>query len=282
MICHQKLVRDKEAETATDGELFGAWWESLDKSREKAVVREIKFEVAKAVIARYEWLGTMPSGMICAYGLYLDGGLCAVECFTDSKAGSMYSLKTRPAICLARGACVHWAPPWAASYLIRESLRRLDGEKYHFALAYSDTDAGEIGTVYQAVGWFCLGRVVNEFWRSPDGRRLDRNHHRDRAKLRTEDGTMRVVGNDHEIEREKMLAAGWQYMTGGVRYQYAFPLGRGRAYRERREFLKCLSVAYPKRAGGFNKGNAAESTVESEGRFLDGAPKSNGGDDDER
>lgn len=262
VICHQKRVRDREAENALDEELFGAWWESLDKTREKALVKEISYEAAKAVILKYEWLGTMPSGMKFAYGLYLDGGLCAVECFTDSKAGSMYSLENRPAICLARGACVHWAPPWAASYLIRESLKRLNPDTYHFALAYSDTDAGEIGTVYQASGWFCTGTTVNEYWESPKGERRDPRHHRDRAKLRTEDGTMRVFGNDHNIERQKLLDAGWQFKSGGTRYRYAYPLGTGRIYRERREFLKKMSIPYPKRAGGFNKGNAAESTVE--------------------
>jgi len=243
---HQRLIREKRERENLDADLFGRWWEDLDISRENADVREVDYKTAESVILDYEWLGTMPSGMKIAIGLYFDGAIAAVECFTDSKAGSMYSFNNEPAICLARGACVHWAPKWAASYLIPRAVKMIDAEAYHYVIAYSDTDAGEIGTVYQACNWICTGAVKNVFWGSPDGRRYDQRHHRDLAKERV-DGKMKVVDQKHLQVKEQLLADGWQYKEGGTRFRYVFALGTGREAKARRKRLAKFARPYPKR-----------------------------------
>jgi hypothetical protein len=55
-------------------------------------------------------------------------------------------------ITLARGACVPWAHPHAASKLIRRSMDLLP-ERYKIVTASVDRLAGEIGTIYQACGF---------------------------------------------------------------------------------------------------------------------------------
>jgi hypothetical protein len=63
--------------------------------------------------------------------------------------------------CLARGACVHWAHEHAASFLIAKACR-LAYQDHGWATfyAYSDQQAGEVGTVYQARNWLYLGQGV--------------------------------------------------------------------------------------------------------------------------
>jgi hypothetical protein len=64
-------------------------------------------------------------------------------------------------VCLARGACVHWGHPHAASFLISRACK-LAHEQFGWRIfyAYADPMAGEIGTVYQACNWLYLGRGV--------------------------------------------------------------------------------------------------------------------------
>lgn len=249
---HQREIREKRESQNLDADLFGNWWEDVDISRENAEFREVDYRTAKRVILDYEWLGTMPSGMKFAYGLYFDGCIAAVECFTDSKAGSMYTFKGYPAICLARGACVHWAPKWSASCLISESMKAIDGDIYYFCIAYSDTDAGEIGTVYQASNWTCTGEVVNEYWQAPDGRRFDRAHHRDRAKRKV-NGKYQVLNDDHKREYDVMIKDGWKYITGGKRYQYVYPLGNKKQRKERKRILSEYAKKYPHRGERYER-----------------------------
>jgi len=139
---------------------------------DQAIVEEITFGQAKSIILKYEWLGNMGTTEK-AYGLFLKGELAGVCCFGKT-AGS----NTGKSVCgaewakhvvtLCRGACAHWAHPHAASFLINaackmmsRNYRKVDGRDTplaHIFIAYSDIDAGEIGTVYQASNWFYCGK----------------------------------------------------------------------------------------------------------------------------
>jgi hypothetical protein len=61
-------------------------------------------------------------------------------------------------ISLARGACVHWAHPHTPSFLIARACK-LAAKEFGWKVfcAYADPRAGEIGAVYQAASWLCLG-----------------------------------------------------------------------------------------------------------------------------
>jgi hypothetical protein len=57
-----------------------------------------------------------------------------------------------------RGACVHWAHPHAASFLISRACAAAYRDfGWTVFFAYSDRMAGEIGTVYQACNWRYVG-----------------------------------------------------------------------------------------------------------------------------
>ena len=116
---------------------------------EGCTVEQIPFAEAKAIITRYEWLGSMPTGTRACYGLRTPSGeLAGVAVFAAGPAPESGDLCGREhrdlAICLARGACVHWAQPNAASFLISRACKlaaKQFGWKIFFA--YADWQAGE-------------------------------------------------------------------------------------------------------------------------------------------
>jgi hypothetical protein len=119
---------------------------------------------AKAIILRYEWLGTMPVIVGAAYGLRTPSGeLAGAVVFGDAPGTASDDLCGSEwrgrAMALQRGACVHWAHPHAASFLISRACRQAY-EDFGWVVfyAYSDRLAGEIGVVYQACNWRYLGR----------------------------------------------------------------------------------------------------------------------------
>jgi hypothetical protein len=165
MKCHQRLVR----ESHEDGH-------PVPKDFSTASVREIPHSVAKEFILKYEWLGNTGT-TVRAFGLFFGEELAAVECFGHPGSTAIWNIcgeeNADMVYWLARGACAHWAPPRSASsYLINRACEMMgapwktrDGKdmpaKFVF-LATADSDAGEIGTVYQASNWIYLGKTTSD------------------------------------------------------------------------------------------------------------------------
>jgi len=152
---HQRKIRESHA-TLPDPLL--AEKQALSSSLSNATVREVDYHTAKGLIEQYEWLGNMGTTDM-GFGLYFGEHLAGVVCFgrtagTKSAAsvcGSEYAHMVKT---LCRGACVHWAHPHSASFLISKACRLMADKGFHIFVAYSDAEAGEIGTVYQACNWF--------------------------------------------------------------------------------------------------------------------------------
>jgi hypothetical protein len=164
MKCHQRVVR----ESHEDGH-------SVPKDFSTASVREISHSVAKEFILKYEWLGNTGT-TVRAIGLFFGEELAAVECFGHPGSTAIWNIcgeeNASMVYWLARGACAHWAHPHSSSYLINKACEMMgapwktrDGKdmpaKFVF-LATADSDAGEIGTVYQASNWVYLGKTTSD------------------------------------------------------------------------------------------------------------------------
>jgi len=129
-----------------------------------AYVRPISYQTAEKVILEYEWLGTMPAITLFCYGIYFDDFLGGVvvygtEYIENLGVWDKYGY-TGKIILLARGACLYWTPVGTASKLIMRSIRLLP-EKYEVITATVDRMAGEIGTIYQACGFYYVGCMVD-------------------------------------------------------------------------------------------------------------------------
>lgn len=179
-IAHQRRIREQESRRQPD-DLFGAYWTNINHDIGKSIVRPVSLNTARSIVERYEWLGTMPAVSLYAFGIFFDGHCGGVVVYSSEYTENLgvwdrygYSGKI---ILLARGACVHWAHPHAGSRLIRRSMDLLP-PRYRVVTATVDTEAGEIGTIYQACGFDYVGQM------SIGGQR---------ASLRTVDGT-RISG----------------------------------------------------------------------------------------
>ena len=117
---------------------------------------------AVPLILQYEWLRNIGRAKHFVGLISPARALHGVVCFGHGPAGRIRSLIGEPALCLERGACVHYAPANEASFLITHACKliyRLANTLLFFA--YGDPMAGEYGAVYQACGWVYLGQGLD-------------------------------------------------------------------------------------------------------------------------
>lgn len=224
----------------------------------QSVVKRISYDLAKTIILEYEWLGKMGQGRFC-YGIFFEEQLAGVVCFglpASLTAGNLCgeTLSKDRAICLERGACVWWAHPHSASRLINKAVDDLaKTTNYRIFYAYSDEEAGEIGTVYQACGWYYIGRMTSGGSQTklvnPDGKILDSRHVIEIAKRHGWDG----IGNRTKA-REFLLSKGWGTKKTKPKGKYCTFRGTRKEIQELKNALVFECQPYPKRTqGGITK-----------------------------
>jgi len=232
--CHQWAIREHLARTSSRVQMA-----SLDGCH----VRQIDAEHAKPIIRAYEWLGTMGRSVICTGLLSRDNEILGVACFGWPGSPESRNICGRDlahlAICLERGACVHWAPKNAASFLIARSCQLVaQDHNYRIFYAYADEDAGEIGTVYQACNWLYIGQGVG---RTPG--RL-REYFIDPAGHVVSSRSLR----HRRITKSDAIRQGWQVIYQHPKHKYIFLEGDRREQKQLREMLRYPVLPYPKRS----------------------------------
>lgn len=135
---------------------------NVDLSRSNASVKRIEVRQAETIIYEYEWLKRMPAISQYAYGLFFGEHLAGCVIFSPEYSQNMrlwekYGFNGKM-ILLSRGACVHWAPNWANSFLVSRAIRLLPKE-YEVVTATIDPAAGEFGTIYQACNFTYVGAM---------------------------------------------------------------------------------------------------------------------------
>ena len=257
---HQRLIRERHA---LEPDPLIEEKRAAAVSLKSAVVQEISKMEAKQIILEYEWLGNMGTTDF-AFGLYCGQHLAGAVCF-----GSTAGTKTAASICgrdfahlvktLNRGACVHWAHPHSASFLISHACRLMARQGFHIFVAYADPAAGEIGTIYQACGWnYCgtasgsssfvwAGKPIakDPFWGTfKDGKLHDeRNiHHAIRRGYRIE-------CTRHQ-KRLQMIKEGFLFLKSQPKHRYVAFCGDRKTVASLKAALKWGTSPYPKRAFG--------------------------------
>jgi hypothetical protein len=154
----------------------------LMSSLDGCTVEAISRAEAEEIILAYEWLGTMGPVNRAFYGLRAPGGeLLGTVVFGmpgSAESRDVCGVERRgQAICLERGACVHYSPANAASFLISRATKlAAAGHGWRIFYAYADPEAGETGTVYQACNWLYIGQgtgrgirnLVRRDWMIPE------------------------------------------------------------------------------------------------------------------
>ncbi len=204
-------------------------------------IHQLAYKDAKDFVLEYEWLGNMGTSKLC-FGLTFGEHLGAVACYGPPVAPTRYQSilggqMSSKILQLCRGATSYWAPRWAPSKLICQSLRSLHSEYGTRAvLAYADEVAGEIGVVYQACNAVYLGKT------SPGGgkRYVINGHNYDPRK---------VVSKFGSRARAHLLKIDPHFQTIPInpKHRYMFVLGNSRERREVLESIRPFIQPYPKR-----------------------------------
>lgn len=173
-VCWQKQLRDKFLPEGTPPVPH------LDVKR--ARVRPVSRNLAKQIILKYEWLGTMASTS-WHYGIFFGNYCAGVCCLAHSGlAGAFlhrqFDIQRNELGVLCRGACVHWSPKGTNSKLVSWSSKLFlkENQNIRLILAFSDSDAGEVGTIYQAANWIYIGKRGGQrpAYVSPKGKIMNR------------------------------------------------------------------------------------------------------------
>jgi hypothetical protein len=236
--CWQRHIREAYAAIENVPQL-----QTLDGT----TVERISKVQAASFIMRNEWMGSMPSFVLDCYGLKLGRKLLGVTVFAAG-SGSPESLRitNSPAktVVLARGACVHYAPKDAGSFLTRHVCRKayLD-HGWEVFIAYSDPAAGEIGTVYQAVGWYYIGQPpqgIKKAFTSPSGRTL--------SSYALQDERLLALGwNGQQSKRAFLRECGWSETEQTIKGKWLWFEGGPRRKRFLKSDCRFEFLPYPKR-----------------------------------
>lgn len=115
----------------------------------------------KNFIERHEWLGKMPHRPTHRFIATYKGLLAGVVVMaTPNSFSHLLGRESRDKEKLiSRGACISWSPKNLGSALVMFSIRwMVKNTRYRFFTAYSDTEARELGTIYQACNFIYLGQ----------------------------------------------------------------------------------------------------------------------------
>lgn len=115
----------------------------------------------KVFIERHEWLGKMPHRPTHRFIATYKGILAGVVVMATPNAFSNLMGREHRDMekLISRGACISWSPKNLASALIMYSVRWMaKNTHYRLFTAYSDIEARELGTIYQACNFIYLGQ----------------------------------------------------------------------------------------------------------------------------
>lgn len=132
-------------------------------------------KLVKAFIEKHEWLGKMsiyPTHFFVAKYKNIMAGVVVMD--MPNAFSKLLGEKTKKMERLiSRGACISWSPKNLASALIMFSIKwMVKNSRYRIFTAYSDPEAKELGTIYQACNFIYLGQnsggskqyKINEKW----------------------------------------------------------------------------------------------------------------------
>ncbi len=139
-------------------------------------------------IKRHEWLGKMPTRPTHRFIATYKGKLAgAIVMSTPNSFSNLLGPKNRDLEKLiSRGACISWSPKNLASALIMFSIRwMVKNTDFRFFTAYSDVEAKELGTIYQACNFIYLGQKSGAAYNFFDQENPERGWFSDRQFRKT-------------------------------------------------------------------------------------------------
>ena len=161
-IRQQNLINDLKQANLTEDEYKSL---RIDDFEFSYVDKEDKkqCEEIKKFIEQHEWLGKLPIWLTHRFTARLkkNGTLAGVIVMATPNAFSNIlgeENKNKEKL-ISRGACISWSPKNLASWLLMQSIKYMvKNTEFRVFSAYSDPEAKELGTIYQACNFIYLGQ----------------------------------------------------------------------------------------------------------------------------
>lgn len=168
----QNREQDLSESGLTEAEVAGLRCEDFDfeyvPKDDKPQCQEIK-----RFIERHEWLGNIPLRPTHRFTARYKGQLAGVIIMATPNAFGYYLGKENRHLekLIARGAGISWGPKNLGSWLITKAIDwMVENTQFRIFTAYSDPEAKELGTIYQACNFYYLGQKSGgvKMYRYPD------------------------------------------------------------------------------------------------------------------
>lgn len=164
-VCFQKFRKEQTFESDKM-----RLYESVDKY-ENLKMSEVEFyyidkkdkegcQKLKKFIERYEWLGNIPNRPTHRFAITYKGEVLAVLIMATPNAFSHLLGKANINLekLIARGASMSLAPTNIGNFLIMKAVKwMVENTEFRYFTCYSDPEAKELGTIYQACNFIYLG-----------------------------------------------------------------------------------------------------------------------------
>ncbi len=141
----------------------------------------------KEFIERHEWLGKMPTRPTHRFIATYQGRIAgAIVMATPNTISNILGKEHRhQEKLISRGACISWSPKNLGSSLIMFAVRWMaKNTEFRYFTAYSDVEARELGTIYQACNFIYLGQSSGARFECLDPNRPELGYFSDRILRR--------------------------------------------------------------------------------------------------
>ena len=161
-IRQQNLIKDLQEAELTQEEYNNLRIEDFEFSYVDKTNKEQCDEI-KQFIERHEWLGKLPIWLTHRFTARLKKNDALAGVIIMATPNSFSNIlgeenKNKEKL-ISRGACISWAPKNLASWLITKSIKHMvKNTEFRAFSAYSDPEAKELGTIYQACNFIYLGQ----------------------------------------------------------------------------------------------------------------------------
>jgi hypothetical protein len=234
------------------------------------------YDEVKEFIERHEWLGRMSLYPTHIFTARYNGILAGVVIMDmPSVFSKLVGEKTKKIERLiSRGACISWSPKNLGSSLIMYAINwMVKNTRFRVFVAYSDVEANELGTLYQACNFYYIGKKsgASKQYRIESGRWVSDRYFRARSvyrKVAKNDGIIWQLdwqkGDSVKFDQmpediaKRIKKLSKDYMLScesreiGKKHKYVYVLGENKYETKqlRREFLERNKLySYPKKRG---------------------------------
>jgi hypothetical protein len=164
----------------------------------------------KNFIIKHEWLGKMSLYPTHYFTARYNGILAGVIIMDMPNAFSKLLGEGTRKIerLISRGACISWSPKNLATALISFSMKwMVKNTRFRLFIAYSDVEAKELGTIYQASNFYYIGKTsgAKKQYKIESGRWVSDRYFRSRSVYKRKAKENGIIWNDDWQQRDRII-----------------------------------------------------------------------------